>query len=160
MTYSILITNYRKPGTTPEQFRDGCEELVLFLKELTGEHFPLSHIRHYIQRIVRYAHQKTSSHRFPTNTTCFTLQEGPKTETNSELNPTTPATVFVGAQTDADWDCVSELIFADETAFQAYLGLMMRPDNWAKIQEAEGKVIDSAKNKIVVVGEAVVTKKD
>ena len=89
-----------------------------------------------------------------------TLQEGPKAEGNSELNPTTPATVFVGAQTDADWDCVSELIFADETAFQAYLGLMMRPDNWAKIQEAEGKVIDSAKNKIVVVGGAVVTKKD
>lgn len=54
MTYSILITNYRKLGTTPEQFRAGCEELVLFLKGLTGEHFPLSHIRHYIQRTVRY----------------------------------------------------------------------------------------------------------
>lgn len=66
----------------------------------------------------------------------------------------------MGSQADADWDCVSELIFRDEAAFKTYIGFMMQPDNWAKIQEAEAKVVDSSKNKIVVVGEAVVTKSD
>ncbi|KAM7199759.1 hypothetical protein V8F20_005629 [Naviculisporaceae sp. PSN 640] len=137
MTYSILITNTRKPGTTPEEFRNGCEALIPFIKEMAGEHFPLSHTRHYIQRT-----------------------ESPRGEGNSELNPTTPAIVIMGKQADADWDSISELVFADELAFKAYIDTLMEPNNWARLQERESKVVDTEKSKIVVVGEALVTKKN
>ncbi|KAK4216472.1 hypothetical protein QBC37DRAFT_397652 [Rhypophila decipiens] len=137
MTYSILITNTRKQGTTPDGFCKGGEELVALLKELTGEHFPSSHTRNYIKRI-----------------------EGPRAEGNSELNPTTPAIVVagMGTQADADWDCISKLDWADEAAFKAYIGVMMQPDTLVKIQEAEAKVVDPSKTKIVVLGETFVTK--
>ncbi|RYP33716.1 hypothetical protein DL767_004645 [Monosporascus sp. MG133] len=50
MTVSIFIFSYRKASVTPEEFRTQTEEvLVPLLKEITGEHFPLSHTRRYIQ---------------------------------------------------------------------------------------------------------------
>ncbi|KAI2622480.1 EthD domain-containing protein [Hypoxylon sp. NC1633] len=51
MTYSILVFAYRKPGTTPEQFKAHYEgSHVPLLRELAGLHFPLSHTRRYIHR--------------------------------------------------------------------------------------------------------------
>lgn len=39
MTYSILIFAYRKPGTTPEQFRAHYEgKHVPLVKEISGEY--------------------------------------------------------------------------------------------------------------------------
>jgi hypothetical protein len=53
MTFTILIFSYRKAGTTLEEFRAQSEGTLLpLLKEITGEHFPLSHTRRYIQRVV------------------------------------------------------------------------------------------------------------
>lgn len=41
MTYSVLIFAYRKPGTTPEQFRAHYEgKHVPLVKELSGEYVP------------------------------------------------------------------------------------------------------------------------
>lgn len=41
MTYSILIFAYRKPGTTPEQFRAHYEgKHVPLIKEISGEYVP------------------------------------------------------------------------------------------------------------------------
>jgi hypothetical protein len=53
MTFSILIFNYRKPGVSPAEFRTECEALIPLLKEITGEHFPLTHTRRYLHRTVR-----------------------------------------------------------------------------------------------------------
>lgn len=52
MTFSILIFNYRKPGVTPAEFRTACEALIPVVKEITGEHFPLTHTRRYLLRTV------------------------------------------------------------------------------------------------------------
>lgn len=41
MTYSVLIFAYRKPGTTPEQFRAHYEgKHVPLVKEIGGEYVP------------------------------------------------------------------------------------------------------------------------
>ncbi|KAK9243391.1 EthD domain-containing protein [Lipomyces tetrasporus] len=138
MTFTILIFSYRKTGTTPEEFRVQCEGTLLpLLKEITGTHFPLCHTRRYIQRT-----------------------EGPKADSNTERNPTTPATVFVGSQADFDYDAIAELTFADQAAFGRFIGLMQQPDNAAKIAEAEGKFTDSGKTSIVAVGETAVTRNE
>lgn len=88
------------------------------------------------------------------------LQEGPKADSNTERNPTTPATVFIGSQADFDYDVIAELTFTDQAAFGPFIGLMQQPDNAAKIAEAEGKFMDSSKTSIVVIGETIVTKKE
>ncbi|KAK3693147.1 EthD domain-containing protein [Podospora appendiculata] len=138
MVFTILIFSTRKPGTTPAEYRAAVEEVVLpFLKDLAGEHFPIKHERYYIQRV-----------------------ETPKTEGNTEHNPTTPAVVFVGAQADFDYDSVSTLTFADQAAFGAYVALMQRPENAASIAEVEGRFLDTSKTSIVPVGEAAVTARE
>lgn len=44
MAYTILIFAYRKPGTTPEQFRMHYENNHMpLVREIGGEHFPNSH---------------------------------------------------------------------------------------------------------------------
>lgn len=41
MTFSVLIFAYRKPGTTPEQFRAHYEgKHVPLVKEISGEYVP------------------------------------------------------------------------------------------------------------------------
>lgn len=41
MTFAVLIFAYRKPGTTPEQFRAHYEEKhVPLIKEISGEYVP------------------------------------------------------------------------------------------------------------------------
>lgn len=55
MGVSILIFSYAKEGVSAETFRTKSEDvLVPLLKEITGEHFPLSHKRRYIQHAVSY----------------------------------------------------------------------------------------------------------
>ncbi|KAK3314582.1 hypothetical protein B0H66DRAFT_563190 [Apodospora peruviana] len=138
MAFSILIFIYRKAGVTPEDFRTHCQtKLVPLHKEIAGEHYALSHTAHYIQRT-----------------------EGPKVDGNTKRNPTTPATVFMGTQADADWEAIAILEFRDQAHFQAYLGLMMVPENAARIAETEGVVIDNSKTTIVAVGATEVNKKD
>ncbi|KAK3332857.1 hypothetical protein B0T19DRAFT_439662 [Cercophora scortea] len=102
-----------------------------------SDHFPTKHERYYIHRV-----------------------ETPKSEGNTERNPTTPAVLFAGAQTDFDYDSVSTLTFADQAAFGAYVAVMQQPENAAKIAEVEGKYLDTSKTSIVPVGEAVVTTRE
>jgi hypothetical protein len=47
MVQTILIFAYRKLGTTPERFRDHYEgSHVPLIKEIAGEHFPLSLLKY------------------------------------------------------------------------------------------------------------------
>lgn len=110
ISYSILIFAFRKPGTTPEQFRAHNEgSHVLLIKEIAGKHFPLSHTRRYVHR-----------------------SEG-KAE-GTERNADYPATILMGSQADFDYDAFAELTFANLTAFQTFFGITQQPENQARIQ--------------------------
>ncbi|KAK6221591.1 hypothetical protein LQW54_001363 [Pestalotiopsis sp. IQ-011] len=135
MTYSILIFAFRKIGTTPEQFRAHYEDShVPLVKEIAGEHFPLSHNRRYVHRTAGKA-------------------EG--TERNADY----PATVLFGSQAEFDYDAFAELTFADVTAFQTFFGITQKPENQERIQADEAKFLDSSRMTVVVLGETIVTTK-
>ncbi|ROV97390.1 hypothetical protein VMCG_06865 [Cytospora schulzeri] len=123
MTYSILIFVYRKPGTTPEQFRAHYESShVPLIKDITGELFPLSHTRRYIHRTEGKA-------------------EG------TERNANSPASVLMGTQADFEYDVFAELIFPDVDAFQKFFGVAQQPENAARIAADEEKFLDRSKSK-------------
>ncbi|KAK9422224.1 putative EthD domain-containing protein [Seiridium unicorne] len=120
MTHSILIFAYRKPGTTPEQFRAHYEgSHVPLVKELAGAHFPLSHTRRYIHRT-----------------------EG---QGETERNAQNPATVLIGTQVDFDYDAFAELTFEDVSAFQTFMGIMQKPENAERIAADEEKFLDRSR---------------
>ncbi|KAJ4393994.1 hypothetical protein N0V93_003211 [Gnomoniopsis smithogilvyi] len=132
MSYQILYFAYRKPGTTPAQFRAHYEERHMTkIKQMTADNFPLSHVRRYIHR--------TSIDPSSTN---------PKA---SERNPYTPATVLSGTQTDFDYDAIVEMTFENEDAFKVFCGILQTPENAKWIAEDEGKFLDRQKQPPVVV---------
>ncbi|KAI1173434.1 EthD domain-containing protein [Nemania sp. FL0916] len=136
MTYSVIIFAYRKPGTTPEQFKAHYENThILLVRELTGAHFPLSHTRRYIHRSENQAADNTAR------------------------NPNTPATVLIGTQDDFDYDCYAELTFEDVNAFQTFFGITQKPDIAAKIQADEEKFLDRTRMPVVVLGDITETKR-
>lgn len=135
MTYSVLIFTYRKPGTTPEQFRAHYESShVPLVKEIVGKHFPLSHTRRYIHRTVGKA-------------------EG------TERNAKSPASVLMGTQADFEYDAMAELTFPDVGAFQTFFGIAQQPENAARIAADEEKFLDRSKTSAVIVGETLVATK-
>ncbi|KAJ4258885.1 hypothetical protein NW762_007972 [Fusarium torreyae] len=51
MTFHVLMLVYRNPALTPSQFKDHYENThIPLMKSLTGNFFPISHTRRYIQR--------------------------------------------------------------------------------------------------------------
>lgn len=117
MVYTVLIFASRKPGTTPQEFRDHYEGIHMpLVKELTGDHFPQIHRRRYIHRA-----------------------EG---KGDTERNPNHPATVLLGTQADFDYDVVGELIFPDATASRAFLGAMQNPETAGPINADAEKFVD------------------
>lgn len=169
MTYSIIIFAYRKPGTTPEQFKKHYEEShIPLLREIAGETFPLSHTRRYILRAEGEAEGTTR-------------------------NATTPASVLMGSQADFDFDATAELIFKDAAEFQKFCmlppppfpsfhhrathensfppehfglhryvvkALQGTPANAAKLGANEELFLDLTKTSIAIVGETLVTTKE
>jgi len=48
MTFTVLIYAWRKPGTTPAQFKEHYEgSHMTLVKSVAGKLFPLSHVRRY-----------------------------------------------------------------------------------------------------------------
>ncbi|KAI1277405.1 EthD domain-containing protein [Xylaria sp. FL0933] len=139
MPYSVLIFAYRKPGTTPAQFKAHYEEIhIPLIRKLTGASFPLSHTRHYLRR---NAQQQ-------------------KADGNTARNPTTPAAVLMGTQAEFDYDAFAELTFEDEAAFRAFFALTQQhPENAAKIAADEELFLDTARMTVVVKGETTVTER-
>lgn len=137
MTYSIILLVYRKPGTTPQEFRDYTENNhVPLLQSLAGPTFPLVHARRYIQR-----------------------SPAPTGDASSPAAEY-PATALMGSPSDFEYDCIAEHTHASEEAFQAFFARMMGdPETAAKVAEDEEKFLDRSKTKVVVVGEAVDTRK-
>lgn len=51
MPFTIVLFAWRKPNTSPAEFKHHYETTHLpLLKSIAGERFPLTHTRHYIQR--------------------------------------------------------------------------------------------------------------
>lgn len=134
MVYSILIFAFRKPGTTPAEFKAHYESShVPLIKSIAGPLFPTSHTR-------RYLHRSEVS------------------ETSSDdKNAKYPAKVLLGTQANFEYDAFAELTFKDEAAFGAFFGHVTKDENAAKIAADEEKFLDRAKTTVVVVGETVVT---
>ncbi|KAI0421865.1 EthD domain-containing protein [Xylaria grammica] len=137
MGYSVLIFAYRKPGTTPEQFKAYYENChVPLVRELAGAYFPLSHTRRYLHR----THNQSDA--------------------NTARNPSTPASVLIGSQEDFDYDAFAELTFEDETAFQTFFAIIQQPENAAKIAADEEKFLDRSRTPAVVLGDTTETKRN
>lgn len=49
--FQLIMFGRRRQDLTPEQYRDHYENVhIPFMKDLTGDTFPLTHVRHYVQR--------------------------------------------------------------------------------------------------------------
>lgn len=133
MVYSVLIFAFRKPGTTPAEFKAHYEgSHVPLVKSLAGPHFPISHTRTYLHR----------------------TEDGNATGND---NAKYPASVLIGPQSEFEYDAFAELKFADQAAFGAFFGLMQTPEVAEKIAADEEKFLDRPKMTAVVVGEVNVT---
>ncbi|KAI1282688.1 EthD domain-containing protein [Xylaria sp. FL0933] len=132
MTYTILIFLSRKPGTTPEQFKNYyAHSHMPMYRELVGHRFPIRHIQRYVHR----------------------------TETSvdgaTQRNSSTPASVLLGSQADFDYDVVVTSEFKDEAAFQEQCEFVWRPDIAAIITADEEKFLDRTQTRVVVLGETI-----
>lgn len=126
MTFTLVYLAYRKPGTTPAEFRTHYDEKHLpKIKEMTDQLFPLSHVR-------RYLHRTTRS------------PPGPVGVATSR-NPHDPATLLSGAQSDFDYDAMVEMVFEDEAAFRAFHARLREPENAKWIADDEATFLDREK---------------
>ncbi|KAI1302259.1 EthD domain-containing protein [Xylaria venustula] len=141
MTYSVLLFTYRKPGTTPSQFKSHYEmQHMPLVRSLAGATFPLSHTRRYLHR---------SEH--PDGTTTTT--------TTTARNRLTPATVLIGSQEDLDYDAFGELTFKNEAAFQSSFARFREPGIQVKLAADEEMFLDRARSSVVTLGDVTVTRK-
>jgi hypothetical protein len=132
MTYSLLVFLSRKPGTTPEQFRNYYAGSHLpFFRQLVGSHFPVLHTQ-------RYIHRTTAP-----------------SDSNTPRNLSTPASIFLGTQADFDYDVVVTLEFKDAAAFQAHYEYVQQPDIASKITEDEERFLDRSQTRVAVLGEMI-----
>ena len=116
---------------TPVDFKTHWDtKHVSLLKSIAGEHFPLTHTRHYIARPA------------------------------GNEDGFWPAVVLVGAQEDFAYDGIAELVFHDELAFQNFFGIVSAPEAAARIAEDEESFIVREKMKAVVMGETAVTARE
>lgn len=133
MVYSVIIFAWRKPGTSPAQFKQHYENShVPLVKSLAGPLFPKTHTRHYIQR-------------------------NPTNDAADSSNKAHPATVLVGEQDDFSYDAYAELVFQDVPAFQQFFGCITGEENAKKIAADEEQFLDRAKMRAVAVDETTVT---
>lgn len=63
----------------------------------------------------------------------------------------------MGDQADFDYDGFTELVFADEAAFKAFVARMGEPDVKAKVERDEERFLNRTCMKIAVVDEVNVT---
>ncbi|KAI0424712.1 EthD domain-containing protein [Xylaria sp. FL1042] len=132
MTYSILVFLSRKPGTTPEQFKNyyAGSHMPMF-RELVGHRFPVRHIQRYIHRTETSADGAT------------------------QRNPSTPASVLLGSQADFDFDVAVTIEFKDAAAAREQFEFVRQPDIEAIITADEEKFLDRSQTRVVVLGETI-----
>lgn len=133
MPYRILMFVYRKPGTTPEQFKRHYEEIhIPLIQSLAGSSFPRKHSRRYIDR-----QEQTT---------------GPDNRHNPEEYP---ATLLSGTQENFDYDAIVELEFEDLAAFQDFFGVLSQPDVSVKVKDDCDIFMDQSKGPSVVINDVI-----
>ena len=139
MPYTALIFAWRKPGTTPTDFKSHYESRhIPLIQSLAGPHFPKSHTRRYIQRSEVDASSYSSS-------------------ANGGENAKYPATVLMGTQAEFDYDAFAELVFDDEGHFQTFMGVVGAKEAAERIAADEEMFLDRGRMMVVVVDECRVT---
>ncbi|EMR61269.1 hypothetical protein UCREL1_11808 [Eutypa lata UCREL1] len=123
MTFNVLIFASRLPGVTPAEFKTYYDTKHMpMIRTMTGRHFPLQHIRKYIQR--------------------------DPTTAGAEAK----AAVIVGSQADFDFDVVAEMVFEHEDAFKKFAEILLREENAKIVDEDERKFFDRERVRMVVLG--------
>lgn len=140
MSVRVFIYAYRKPGLSLQDFKRFYENHVKLIKDITGDDFPLSHKRHYIARHI-------------------VSSEDGKNIPATERNPTTPATVFAGQQSDFDFDAYAELTFASPEALQIFTAKVQAPEVAAVLEADEETFLDRSKLGIAMLGDVIETTK-
>lgn len=134
MVYHILVFVFRKPGTTPTEFKTHYETThAPLVKSLVGPLFPEKYTRRYIHRT------ETSN----------------GTSTSTDENTKYSATMLHGKQTDVEYDAITEAIFRDEAAFQAFVGNVSAGENAEAIAADEEKFMDRERTYVVLIGDCV-----
>lgn len=118
MSYSTITFLWRKPGLTPDEFRQHYEtNHIPLLLNLLGPAFPKSHTRFYITRQLSSTNSPDAS--------------------NADYTPT----IFIGNTHDFDYDAFASLVFKDATAFEAFYARLTDPDVAKVVAEDEEKFL-------------------
>lgn len=134
MPFTIIAFLRRKPGTTPQQFKDYYENHHLpLVKEITGCHFPSLHKRYYVTR---------------------TAQDPSSAESDTS-NTNYPAIPFGSSTEEIQFDVYVEIVYEDEEQFQAFMVKLNAHTEQLAIDEA--KFLDTSKIQAVKVDEPRVT---
>ncbi|KAH8174506.1 ethD domain-containing protein [Sarocladium implicatum] len=110
--FQLLMLSRRRQDLTPAQFKDHYENVhVPLLKNLTGDTFPESFVRHYIKR----DHDPDAP-------------KLPSCEAHGDGNLEWPAALLMGEQSDIVIDAVAVLTYRDKEHFES---------NWAFFKDEE-----------------------
>lgn len=133
MSYTIILFVTRKANLSPEEFKDHYENVHIPLAQrLCAGNWPTKFTRQYLARITRKGFG------------------GP-------ANPDRPPMLLRGDAQDIDYDCVSEMTFENEDAFQAFYKRVYEKDVAAKLAADETTFLELGKTRVVVVGETIST---
>ena len=133
MTYTIILFLTRKPELSPEEFKHHYENVHIPLaQQLCAGSWPFKFTRRYLARITRKGFG------------------GP-------ANPDRPPLLLRGDAQDIDYDCVSEMTFESEDAFQAFYRRVYDKDVAAKLATDEMTFLELGQTRVVVVGETIST---
>ncbi|KAI2619287.1 EthD domain-containing protein [Hypoxylon sp. NC1633] len=135
MTYTVVVFVTRKPGLTPQQFKEHYDNVhIPLIRGIAGPLFPLSHTRRYISR-----------------------SQSDAQGTNTTRNATTPAHVILGSQADFDYDAIVEMVFPDEKAFQDFFKHVHGPEHGSTVIADEERFIDRAELRVAILGSTETT---
>ena len=109
---------------------------IPLVQAISGPYFPKSHTRLYIQR----------------------PEVNPSAaSTNRAENDKYPAAALNSAQANFDYDAIAELIFEDQTHFQAFMRLVGAEEAAKTLAADEERFLDREKMRVVIVDERNVT---
>ena len=136
MSYSIVAFLWRKPGLSPDEFRNHYEtQHMPLLLALMGPIFPKSHTRFYLPR----------------------QASAPSSADTSNTNYV--PTIFIGDAQDFDYDAFASIVFADEAAFEAFYARLREADVAKALREDEDRFLRRQKLVVAATGVPCVTLK-
>ena len=126
MAFRVVLFAYRKPGLSPQDFKQRYEDVhIPLVKDISGSLFPLSHTRRYISL------SKTSS------------EESTEATYEPEL--------ISGEPSDMPYDAITEMRFDTREDFYNFATLLNEPANAAKIAADCAEFLDTTKSPTMVV---------